>query len=363
MYCPFCGHNVSEGIIKCNSCGKDVSSFTVVKPLDKSVVENINAQKEADKELTPEEEAVLSGDAGIGDGWYIFTNSCKFIVKKPIFILPIFFSWVIFASGVIYLRFYTNVNSFWLGVLIIFVVILVISIVICNANLLMLEFIQQMESGKKISFTKALKEVISIDSLKVFPIALVWAILWCVIIIIRAISRPKKQEKDEGKEHKPNLKEIAYSLQDISSDPFSWFDLGLNLAEKLIRMAVFLALPAIAWENQGPRSAISKAIEVIKKHSRQFLINYSITLAATTIMAIPLAIIFTLSKDGVEFSSGFWTGVIIYEGIVWTLGIYLEQMSSAILYLWHIKWVKHGAAGKLTSVLKPDLFDSIYELK
>ena len=89
MYCPFCGHDVAEGVIKCRSCGKDISSFTVVKPLDKSVIENINAQQELVVELMPEEEAVLAADAGIGDSWYIFTSSCIFIVKKPIFVLPI----------------------------------------------------------------------------------------------------------------------------------------------------------------------------------------------------------------------------------------------------------------------------------
>jgi hypothetical protein len=48
--------------------------------------------------------------------------------------------------------------------------------------------------------------------------------------------------------------------------------------------------------------------------------------------------------------------------MVWTLSIYLEQMSVGLLYLWHLKWVKKGSKGKLSNTSKPDLLDEIYEL-
>jgi len=79
-------------------------------------------------------------------------------------------------------------------------------------------------------------------------------------------------------------------------------------------------------------------------------------------MAVPLIIIFYLDEHGVVFSSLFWTCVIIYEGMVWTLCIYLEQMSVGLLYLWHLKWVNSGSKGELSSVPKPDLLDRYYEL-
>ncbi len=80
-------------------------------------------------------------------------------------------------------------------------------------------------------------------------------------------------------------------------------------------------------------------------------------------MAIPLIIIFTLDESGVTLSDLVWTIVILYEGIVWTLGIYLEQMSTGMLYLWHLKWVRNGSVGELSSVPRPDLLDDIYELE
>ena len=79
----------------------------------------------------------------------------------------------------------------------------------------------------------------------------------------------------------------------------------------------------------------------------QFLTTFTVTEIASLFMAIPLAIIFYLEDAGMVFSSAFWIGVIIYEGIVWTLGIYLEQMSVSLLYLWHLKWVQNGSP-KLT---------------
>jgi len=94
----------------------------------------------------------------------------------------------------------------------------------------------------------------------------------------------------------------------------------------------------------------------------QFLTSYSLTFIAGMIMALPLVPIYMLDEMGVTLSSSVWIGVIIYVGVIWTLELYLEQMSVGILYLWHIMWVKQGAQGELTSVRKPDFFDEIHDL-
>lgn len=224
---------------------------------------------------------------------------------------------------------------------------------------MMLEFMQQMESGEKISFSKAFAEAVGIDFIRIIPIAIIWSILWFIIVVIRALTSKKR---GSGKSE-PSPRDAARTLGGAESGPFSWLGLGLSMIEKLIRMVVFLSLPAIAWENKGPFSALGKAFGIIKKHAVQFLTTYTLTGIAALFMAIPLAIIFALDESGVKFSDLFWTVVIIYEGIVWTLGIYLEQMSTGMLYLWHLKWVQNGSVGELSSVPKPDLLDDVYELK
>lgn len=296
----------------------------------------------------------------INEGWKLFKESCAFLFKKPIFLIPIFFSWIVFAIVVLYLRYYFQYpDSMGLGLFYIYLLIFVISLSICSANIMMLEFMQQMESGKKISFSDAFTEALGLNFIKVIPIAIIWSILWFIIVLLRALTSKKR---GRGRSE-PSPRDAARTLGGAESGPFSWLGLGLSMIEKLIRMVVFLSLPAIAWEDKGPFSAIGKAFGIIKKHAVQFLTTYTLTGIAALFMAIPLIIIFTLDESGVKFSDLFWTIVILYEGIVWTLGIYLEQMSTGMLYLWHLKWVRNGSVGELSSVPRPDLLDDIYELE
>ena len=110
-------------------------------------------------------------------------------------------------------------------------------------------------------------------------------------------------------------------------------------------------------------SAFKKSIEIIRKHPVEFLTAYTLTGFAAVLMALPLVPVFVLDDLGVEFSGAFWLGVLIYECVIWSLNIYLEQMSVGLLYLWHLKWEKKGSKGDLSSIPKPDLLDEIYELK
>ncbi len=133
------------------------------------------------------------------------------------------------------------------------------------------------------------------------------------------------------------------------------------MLEKLIRMVVFAVLPAIAWENKGPWQAWKKGSSVVRKHPGQFLTNYGLTAAAGVVMALPLIPIYLLSEAEVQLPDVVWLGVIIYSGIIWTIEIYLEQMSVAILYMWHLKWEHYGIDGDLSTVPRPDLLDGITE--
>ena len=295
--------------------------------------------------------------SSVAEGWRLLIDSFRVLVKKPIFLVPIIFSWIVFASIVLYIRYYSEIPSGYLGILYVYSLIFLITISVCIANIIMLEFMQQIESGEKISFSKALKEAFVLDLLKMIPIAAIWAALWVIIIILRS-----GQRKKSGSRAKPSPRDVARSLGGVDG-PSSFFSLGLRMIEKLIRMTVFLSLPAIARENKGPFSAIKQAFRIIKKHPVQFLTTYTLTGFIAIMMALPLCIIFGLDKKGVTFPAAFWTGVIIYEGVIWTLGVYFEQMSVALLYFWHLRWVECGSKGKLSSIPKPDLLDNVYELK
>ncbi|MBI2133598.1 hypothetical protein HYU11_02855 [Candidatus Woesearchaeota archaeon] len=292
------------------------------------------------------------------DGFNLLIDSVRFLFRKPVFLLPIFFSWALVSALVLFLRYYIFFpDDLGLAVLAVFGVVFLITMTVCMANIVMLEFMQQMESGEKISFSRAFGEAL-VDLPKVIPVALVWAVIWFIILVIKVLT----SKKNDDSKPEPSPRDAALALGGADSGPFSWLKLGLRMFEKLVRMYIFLALPAIAWENMGPFSAFRRAIEVIRRHPMQFITAYTLTGIASLFMAVPLIIVFYLDKSGVAFSSLFWTGVIIYEGIVWTFGIYLEQMSVGLLYLWHMKWLKKGGKGDLSSVSKPDLLDNVYEL-
>ncbi len=293
----------------------------------------------------------------VAEGWRLLIDSFRVLVKKPIFLVPITFSWIVFASIVLYLRYYSEIPSGYLGILYVYSIVFLITISVCIANIIMLEFMQQIESGEKISFSKALKEAFVLDFLKMIPIAAIWAALWVIIIILRS-----GQRKKSGSRAKPSPRDAARSLGGVDG-PSSFFSLGLIMIEKLIRMIVFLTLPAIAWENKGPFSSIGQSFRIFKKHPVQFMTTYTLTGIIAIMMGLPLLIIFGLDKKGVTFPAETWTGIIIYEAIIWTLGIYFEQMSVGLLYLWHLRWAECGSQGELSSVPRPDLLDNVYELK
>ena len=294
----------------------------------------------------------------VGEGFELFKSSMIFIFKKPIFFIPIFFSWIVVAAVVLYNRYFFPVlNSLTAIILYLYFLIFIMALSICMSNIVMLELIQQIESGEKTSLPKAIKEAVGLDMIKVIPVALIWGIVWLIIFILKALTSKVRENKAE-----PSVEDAAKTMGGMNT-PFSFFRLGLSMIEKLVRMIVFMALPAIAWENKGPFSAFKQSFQIVRRHPLQFLTSYSLTLFAGIVMALPLVPIYIMDKMDISISTGVWLGVLIYAGIVWTLEIYFEQMSVAMLYLWHLKWVQSGQVGELSSVSKPDLFDEINELK
>ncbi len=293
----------------------------------------------------------------IHEEWRLFKDSFSVLFAKPIFLLPIFVSWIVVAVVVLYNRYYfPDLGSLGLIVLYLYFLIVIMAFTISMANIVMLELMQQMETGQKLSLSKALKEAFGYDLIKVIPVALIWGLVWLIIVLLRSLKR-RSESKPE-----PSVQDAAMTLSGMNT-PFSFFRLGLDMMEKLVRMVVFMALPAIAWENKGPFAAYKKAFHVIKTHPVQFLTSYSLTFAAGVLMALPLLPIYFLAKMKVALPTEVWIGVLIYVGLIWTLEIYLEQMSVGLLYLWHLKWEKRGGKGDLSSVAKPDLLDKVYELK
>jgi hypothetical protein len=286
--------------------------------------------------------------ASVSQGWQIFKQTLAVLKKFPVLAAPLFLAWMIMASVVLLFRYYD------LSIGLVFLAVFIVAYSLSAACILMLELMQQIESGKNTSLAKAIGQFIGNDSIKAIPIALIWSVIWFIILILRAMTR---KDSDKGE---PSVADAGRTLSGLNT-PFSWIGLGLDMLEKLLRMAIFSMLPAIAWEDLGPWQAAKRGSKVIRQHPTQFLTNYGLTAAAGTLMAIPLIPIAVLDEQHVSLPPWLWIVVIIYSGIIWTIEMYLEQMSVALLYLWHLKWEKAGARGDLSSVAQPDLLDDVPE--
>ncbi len=340
MYCKKCGQELVKNTKFCPKCGTNI----------------INNQEEATVHLEKdkkEEKNVIEGD--LVGGWELLKDSFRLLKHRPLFLIPIFFAWIIYASGVLFFYFFYFPNTFRELLWSIFIFLSLVCFVISMANIVMLTLMQQIEYGRKISFKEALKESFIKDSLKVLPISMLWALIWLIILILEAIT-----SRFRGSEKTPSLKNAAIVLSGTDT-PFSWSGLGLRMLEKLIRMVIFLSLPAIAWENKGPVSSLKKSFEIIRKHPIQFLSAYGLTLGAFIALSIPLIPIGIALRLEIELPSIVWLGVIIYSGVIFILNIYLEQMVTGLLYLWHLKWQKAGEKGPLYRIEKPELSRLFHE--
>jgi hypothetical protein len=282
---------------------------------------------------------------GIRGGWDMFKESISFLFSRPIFLIPLFFAWVCVASITLYLRYYfegpENALVFFL---VIFGIVFLIAFIISIANIMMLELLQQIENSKPVSILRAFHEAIVKDVIKVIPVALLWSVLWFILLIIRALTSRKR---GGGRRAEPSMEDAARTLGGANTGPFSWLKLGLRMFEKLIRMFIFLALLPIAWENKGPLDALRTAKNVIGKDPGAFLSTYTLSGVASFIMALPLVPIFML-PEGTELPSIVWSLVILYEGIAWSLTIYLEQMSVAFMYWRHLQTTQQAQANSVS---------------
>ncbi len=297
----------------------------------------------------------------VKEGWLLLADSVRILVKKPILTIPILVSWFIFACVVLFIEYYLNQRfeqiNFGIYISAFFILLFLVTMVICMSNIVMLEIIEQIESGEKVKFSKALKKGFA-NIFNIIPLAVIWAVIWLFLLFLESSSKQKKDKSGKDLTAENAAKTLAGA-----DTPFTWRKLGIDMLGKILRMWIFLALPAIAWQEKGPFKALGESTKIIRKHPVQFLTSYTLTGATALVMALPLIPILYADELGYVFSSAIWTGVIIYECIIWTFSIYLEQMSVGLLYLWHMKWEKKGGKGNLSSVKKPELLDEFYELE
>jgi preprotein translocase subunit SecG len=303
---------------------------------------------------------------GIKNAWDLIKASIRVFNKYPKFLIPLLLVWLIYAPIILYLEYGFNPDAFSAGqlFLIIIGIIFLFVFLLAFSCLVLLELIQQLESGEKLSLGKALSSTVTHDLLKIIPIVIIWTIIWFILSILEAIFSKRKERRKSF-----TVENAAKTLAGYGN--FSPSSAFFRELKRGVRMIVFLILPAIAWENLSFIKAIKKGLGVFKVHLLEFVSGFVLTWLAEVIIFLPAAILFHISDNfEVTFPTWVWVITIIYTGFAWSFSIYLEQMFAAGLYLWHLKWEKQIEEEKklgkplsnLRDIKRPSLLDEVPEL-
>jgi preprotein translocase subunit SecG len=306
--------------------------------------------------------------AGIKNGTDLIKECVRAFGKYPRLMIPLLVCWAIYAPVVVHLKFFFPWDGYTtgqqLGVL--FLVILLFSFLLSVSCLILLELIQQIETGKSPGILAATFSSISIIG-KSLPVTIAWAAIWFVITVIEMLLRRRRNGDNEHIEF--NAENVARTVAGF--EEFSLSAAFFEALRKGVRMIAFLIYPAIAWENRGISSSMKRGLAVATTHQTEFVAGFVLTELAAVIVFLPPAILFLLSgKFHVEFPEWVWFITIVYCGFAWSFSMFLEQMFTAELYLWHLLWERDCSIAKsngnempkLQDVKRPSIMDNIPDL-
>jgi len=284
----------------------------------------------------------------------IFGESVKVIFKYPVFAVPLLIVWLFVAPTILYFQFFFNSDALStiqaIGIL--FCVIYFLSLLFTFSCVIMLELIQQHESGKPLDLGAAFSETIHKNLIAILFISLIWAIVWTLLTIIKAIASSSKK-KNSGSRPPPTPQAAAAVLAGTGGT-FSWIKLGISMIEKIFRMFIYLVLPAVAWENKSAFAALGRGWNALKSHPAEFLGATMASGLVSFVVFLPAVLVIMFVKTAPDY---VWYLVILYTAAAWIFSMYVEQMTVALLYLWHMKWEKAVAAAESEGKPKPSISD------
>jgi hypothetical protein len=303
----------------------------------------------------------------LSSSWSLFTDSFRVFGKYPVLIVPIVFSWLLYAPIVLWAQFFAPWDSLSAGqiFLVVFLIGWAFALLLSLSCAWLLELVQQIESGEPASLGTAWRELVSKDLRAIIPLSLVWAVLWFILTVLEAIFSRRNRDSSQDL----NAQSAAEALG--GDGPFSWLRLGFQMLQKVVRMVMFLILPAVAWEDKGFGDATRRGLSVLRQTLVQFFAGYALTEAAAAIIFIPPAIMFELAdKQHVAFPTWAWYLCILYVAFATSYSIYLEQMYTAELFMWFLLWerakadaiAKGAPAPALTDVPRPQVIDGTPDL-
>lgn len=302
---------------------------------------------------------------GIDNAFDIFVSSFKIFWKYPVLIIPILIVWMIYAPMLIYMKWHFPWDNYNLTgqLTFLYLFIYIIALLLTFSCSILLELIHQYETGNKFNFWSALNESLTKNIAHIVVMAIIWSLIWFLLILIQLILSKKKSSSDDK-----TTENIARTL--AGHNEFSYWSTSIDMIKKGVRMAVFLIMPSVAWEDLGIRDSYKRGMQILKQRKTEFIAGFSISFIINFLLFFYPSIMFFMSSKGIEFSDVSWFVCILYIGIAWSYSIYLEQMFAAELYLWQMTFEKEVDKAKkegnkipeFNEVKRPFIFDEIPDL-
>ncbi len=273
---------------------------------------------------------------GLKNGWDVINASIKAFLKNPILLVPLLFVWLIYAPTVIYFKWHFDWDSYSTAtsMLILYIIIFCFALMLTLSCSVLLELIQQKENGKEFNLMNSLVETCTKNIIQILVLSIFWSLIWFLLTVLEMIFSKKKSSSDTEEESAEN---VAQTL--AGGEDFSIWSLTFDALKKGIRMIVFLIMPAFAWEDLSTGKSLKRGMSIFKSRISEFVAGYTLSYLAGVIVFFPPFIMFYLSgKLKIDFPDWSWVVCIIYIAFAWSYTIYLEQMFTAELYLWHLKY-------------------------
>lgn len=272
------------------------------------------------------------------DGIAIMSHAIRVLFAYPILLVPILFCWLVYGPLVLYLAYLHPWDSLSFGGVVwsVFGPVILLPFVLTFSCHVLLEMIQQIETDQDVDLMHAAKDAANRNMVKSLPIVLIWSVLWLILTILDLIISGKDVDS-------PNTLTLGNTARTLSGDASglmlsrSFF----RLLNKAVRMAMYLTLSSIAWEDTGPHEAIKRGFSALRKHTAEFATGFVSSELIATVVFLPVGV-FILSVVFFEIvvSTPAWVILIVYIAIAWSFSLYIEQMLAAGLYLWHLKWLR-----------------------
>jgi hypothetical protein len=288
--------------------------------------------------------------------------------KHPIFLLPLFITWLFIASGTVYFKWYfvwENYNTTGQLTFAYLFYFLASFMVLISCSILV-ELIEQDESGKQMNIIKAIKDSFLINIGNVIILSFIWSIVWFTLVLLKVIF----SKKDRNGDDELSAKNVAKTL--AGDESFSWTNFTFDALIQALRMIMFIIIPAFAWENRGFSSSFKRGISIVGSRTKNFIEGFIVSVGVQFILYLPPSVMFYLSeKANIEFSETAWYFCIVYLGFAWTFTTYVEQLFGAELFLWQLKYEKAYKRAeqnkwkipKFSEIERPQLLDEVYDLK